>query len=286
MEIQKHQPTNLIQIKAKQELVAKYLPKDLLMQLKPMARAEVQSLMLKHCDDSQISIFSAKVINFINPKFNEGEFELAEADLYIFAKGCELTPDEFLLALKMAAEGKLSREVNGNNEKITLYKQIDQLSLLTIKSAYIELKKTEKAYNDDLLLIKSALLPEIKEKTPEELKEQRINFFIEDYKRLKSDGKVLGTVIFYDLIKKSGIETVKLKWLENSLERFKPTISETVRGNDFEKVKMPKIKENNAKTHFIDDFVNSFIKFKKLSELTQDEFVKYWNDIYENTPSS
>ena len=256
------------------------------MQLKPMARAEVQSLMLKHCDDSQISIFSAKVINFINPKFNEGEFELAEADLYIFAKGCELTADEFLLALRMAAEGKLSREINGNNEKITLYKQIDQLSLLTIKSAYIELKKTEKSYNDDLLLIKSALLPEIKEKTPEELKEQRINFFIEDYKRLKSDGKVLGTVIFYDLIKKSGIETVKLKWLENSLERFKPTISETVRGNDFEKVKMPKIKENNAKTHFIDDFVNSFIKFKKLSELTQDEFVKYWNDIYENTPSS
>ena len=49
---------------------------------------------------------------------------------------------------------------------------------------------------------------------------------------------------------------------------------------------MPKIKENNAKTHFIDDFVNSFIKFKKLSELTQDEFVKYWNDIYENIPSS
>ena len=251
-----------------------------------MARAEVQSLMLKHCNDSQIAIFSAKVINFINPKFNEGEFELAEADLYIFAKGCELTPDEFLLALKMAAEGKLSREVNGNNEKITLYKQIDQLSLLTIKSAYIELKKTEKAYNDDLLLIKTALLPKIKEKTPEELKEQRINFFIEDYKRLKSDGKVLGTVIFYDLIKKSGIETVKLKWLENSLERFKPTISGTVRGNDFEKVKVSKIKENNAKTHFIDDFVNSFIKFKKLSELTQEEFVEFWNDIYENNTST
>ena len=44
--------------------------------------------------------------------------------------------------------------------------------------------------------------------------------------------------------------------------------------------------ENNAKTHFIDDFVNSFIKFKKLSELTQEEFVEFWNDIYENNTST
>ena len=61
-----------------------------------------------------------RLINFINPKFEEGEAEIAEAEIYSFAKNCELTANEFILALEMSADGKLYSEpdTNGNSEKI------------------------------------------------------------------------------------------------------------------------------------------------------------------------
>lgn len=241
-----------------------------------MAKAEAQSLMLKYASDNDISVFSARVISFINPKFDEGEFELAEADIYSFAKNCELTAEEFLLALELASERKLSNE---KGEIIQLYKQIDRLTLGTVKSAYIELKKTDKNYNDDKLLIKNYLSPE-KEKTPEELEKQRIDFLTEEYRRLIKDGKVLGTVIFYGLIKKSGIETVKLKWLEHTLDRFKPEEPEKLmRSLETESIKLPKIKKNDVKTYLIDNLVYAYFKANKLNEMTEQEFIEYWEKI-------
>jgi hypothetical protein len=262
------------------EVVAQYLPKDLLTQLKPMAKAEVQSLMLKYASDNDISVFSARVISFINPKFDEGEFELAEADIYSFAKNCELTAEEFLIALELASERKLSNE---KGEIIQLYKQIDRLTLGTVKSAYIELKKTDKNYNDDKLLIKNYLSPENAEKTPEEKQKQRIDFLTEEYRRLIKDGKVLGTVIFYGLMKKSGIETVKLKWLEHTLDRFKPEEPEKLmRSLETESLKLPKIKKNDVKTYLIDNLVYAYFRANKLNEMTEKEFIEYWENIKKN----
>ena len=245
-----------------------------------MAKAEVQSLMLKYASDNDISVFSARVISFINPKFDEGEFELAEADIYSFAKNCELTAEEFLLALELASERKLSNE---KGEIIQLYKQIDRLTLGTVKSAYIELKKTDKNYNDDKLLIKNHLSPENAEKTPEEKQKQRIDFLTEEYRRLIKDGKVLGTVIFYGLMKKSGIETVKLKWLEHTLDRFKPEEPEKLmRSLETESLKLPKIKKNDVKTYLIDNLVYAYFRANKLNEMTEKEFIEYWENIKKN----
>ena len=137
------------------EAIAKYLPNDLQMSLKQMAKAQISQSMLKYASDSEISQFAIRLINFINPKFEEGEAEIAEAEIYSFAKNCELTGNEFLLALEMSADGKLYSEpdTNGNSEKIKLYREVDRLKLGEVKSAYIALKRADKVFQDDLKTI-------------------------------------------------------------------------------------------------------------------------------------
>ena len=264
------------------EPIAKYLPNDLQMSLKQMAKAQISQSMLKYASDSEISQFAIRLINFINPKFEEGEAEIAEAEIYSFAKNCELTANEFLLALEMSADGKLYSEpdTNGNSEKIKLYREVDRLKLGEVKSAYIALKRADKVFQEDVKKIKAFLEPPKPEPTEEELKEQRLKFYSEEYKRLKRDGKVLGTTIFYDLIKKEGLETVKLKWLEVILDKFKPETVDKSLINEPQLVKIPKIKKHDAKTFFIDELVHAYFLNKKLKELSEEEFIKHWENIF------
>ena len=264
------------------EPIAKYLPNDLQMSLKQMAKAQISQSMLKYATDSEISQFAIRLINFINPKFEEGEAEIAEAEIYSFAKNCELTANEFLLALEMSADGKLYSEpdTNGNSEKIKLYREVDRLKLGEIKSAYIALKRADKVFQEDVRKIKAFLEPPKPEPTEEELKEQRLKFYSEEYKRLQRDGKVLGTTIFYDLIKKEGLETVKLKWLEAILDKFKPETVDKSLINEPQLVKLPKIKKHDAKTFFIDELVHAYFVQKKLKELSEEDFIKHWENIF------
>ena len=289
MELQTHQthdlalqsqvPTTAIVGK---EAIAKYLPNDLQMSLKQMAKAQISQSMLKYASDSEISQFAIRLINFINPKFEEGEAEIAEAEIYSFAKNCELTANEFLLALEMSADGKLYSEpdTNGNSEKIKLYREVDRLKLGEVKSAYIALKRADKVFQEDVKKIKAFLEPPKPEPTEEELKEQRLKFYSEEYKRLQRDGKVLGTTIFYDLIKKEGLETVKLKWLEAILDKFKPETVDKSLINEPQLVKLPKIKKHDAKTFFIDELVHAYFLNKKLKELSEEEFINHWENIF------
>ena len=264
------------------EAIAKYLPNDLQMSLKQMAKAQISQSMLKYASDSEISQFAIRLINFINPKFEEGEAEIAEAEIYSFAKNCELTGNEFLLALEMSADGKLYSEpdTNGNSEKIKLYREVDRLKLGEVKSAYIALKRADKVFQEDVKKIKAFLEPPKPEPTEEELKEQRLKFYSEEYKRLQRDGKVLGTTIFYDLIKKEGLETVKLKWLEAILDKFKPETVDKSLINEPQLVKLPKIKKHDAKTFFIDELVHAYFVNKKLKDLSEEDFINHWENIF------
>ena len=146
----------------------------------------------------------------------------------------------------------LSHVMNGNSEKIKLYREVDRLKLGEIKSAYIALKRADKVFQEDVKKIKAYLEPPKPEPTEEELKEQRLKFYAEEYKRLQRDGKVLGTTIFYDLIKKEGLETVKLKWLEAILDKFKPETVDKSLINEPQLVKIPKIKKHLGQ-HFLKD---------------------------------
>ena len=132
MEIIKAQTTDLVKIQEipQEAKVGKfplepYLHNDLVQRLPEITKAEISQSMLKWSNDEEVSVFTARVLNFINPKFNdEHEIQLAEAELYSFAKKCELTANEFLLALDLASDGKLFSEPdeNGNARKVQLFR--------------------------------------------------------------------------------------------------------------------------------------------------------------------
>ena len=181
--------------------------------------------MLRWSNDEDISVFTARVLNFINPKFaDQHEIELAEAELYSFAKKCELTANEFLLALELAADGKLFSEPdeNGNSKKVQLFREIDRLKLGEVKSAYIYNKTIDKQYESGKAEIKAFLEPPKPEPTPEERKQSFLHLCRTEYGRLQKEGAVLATPIFYDYIRKNGLETIRISWIENVLERFQP----------------------------------------------------------------
>lgn len=241
--------------------------------------------MLKHSDDNQVSIFTARVLNFINPKFDdpESEMPLAEVELYAFARSCELTCDEFLLALELAADGKLYTEPDekGNSRKIQLFREIDRLKLGEVKSAYLHHKKIDKQYESGKAIIKAFLEPPKPELTPEEKKAERVAFYKTEYERLQRGEMVLGSTIFYDLMKRSGLEKVNLKFVEVILDKYEPETFES--GLTTSKVgsmlDIPKKTKHNAKVFFINAIVKAYFDKNKLKELTQDQFIEYWEKI-------
>lgn len=255
----------------------------------PMVRAEISQSMLKHSDDNQVSIFTARVLNFINPKFDDpdSEMPLAEVELYAFARSCELTCDEFLLALELAADGKLYSEPDdkGTARKIQLFREIDRLKLGEVKAAYLHHKKIDKQYETGKARIKAFLEPPTPELTPEQKKAERTAFYKADYARLQKDETVLGTVIFYDLIKKNGVEKVNLKFLEAVLDRYQPETFES--GLSVSKVgsrlEIPRKVTHNAKTHFINSIVKAYFDKEKLKDLTESQFIEYWENINQKT---
>jgi len=224
------------------------------------------------------------VLNFINPKFNDQhEIELAEAELYGFALKCELTANEFLLALELAADGKLITEPdeNGNTKRVQMFREIDRLKLGEVKSAYIYHKTIDRQHESGKAKIRAFLEPVQPELTPEQKKAEREKFFRTDYARLQNEGKVLGTVLFYDLIKKSGIQKVNLKFVENVLDHFKPETVEAsaMRLSEPQLARTAKVIKHNAKTFFIDALVHAYFEKENLKSMTENEFVEYWEEI-------
>ena len=255
----------------------------------PIVKAEITQSTLKHSDDNEIAVFTAKVLNFINPKFDdpETELQLAEAELYSFAQNCELTTDEFMIALQLAADGKLYTEPDekGTSRKIQLYREIDRLKLGEVKAAYLHHKTIDKQYENGKAAIKSFLEPPTPELTEEEKKEIRIKFYKSEFQRLQKGENILGTITFYDLIKHSGLELVKLKFVEAVLDKFQP---ETMQGGlsvskAGSQLDIPKKITNNAKQHFINSLVKAYFNKKKLKDLTESEFIDHWERIKNQT---
>ena len=239
--------------------------------------------MLKSSTDEEKNVFSARVLNFINPKFDpeneELETELAEAELYAFATNCELTANEFLLALEMATEGKLSSEPDeqGNSQKIKLFREIDRLKLGEVKSAYIFHKTHDKKYEVGKSEIKAFLNPPEKELTTEEKQQIRINWLETEYRRLISEGSVFGSTSFFEII--TANEEIKMNVVDvaNALGKFNP---EKAIGKNGEG--LPIIKKNDVVTYFKDKLVASYIKKHNLKDLSLNDWINYWEKFAKN----
>lgn len=239
-----------------------------------MIMAEISQLKLKHCNENEINCFALLVLDFINPNFNsETEYNIAKICLIEFAKTCEITADEFIHALELASENKLYTEPNsnGNSERIKLFKIIDRVVLGQVKAAYLHVKRVDSEFQKIKSEVKK--LREEKIPTEEEKKEIRLNFLKEEYLKLQKDGYVFGTTIFYELIKKKGVETVKLNWLDRVLESYNPTPKKNMVNDIFKKNVI------DPKTYFIDCLVSAYFQKEKLKELSEVEFINYWNEI-------
>ncbi|MBT0551591.1 hypothetical protein [Riemerella anatipestifer] len=245
--------------------------------LPEITKAEISQSKLKWSNDEEVSIFTARVLNFINPKFNDQhEIELAEAELYSFAKKCELTANEFLLALELASDGKLLSEPdeNGNSRKVQLFREIDRLKLGEVKSAFIYLKTIDKQHEIAKEKVKKFLNPP-KELTEEEKRIERFKFLENQWQMLKEKGKVSGSVIFYELIKKN-LKVINIGFVEKVLQTFKPELASAEK----------KIIKQDVFLYFKECFLEAVIKKEKLNELTKDEWVQYWENKKQQQPKN
>lgn len=235
--------------------------------------------MLKWSNEPDQINFAQHVMNFINPKLDsEEEFQASLFVLVEFAKKCELTAAEYLYALELAADGKLYSE---EGKKVQLFREIDRLKLGEVKAAYIQHKRNDKQYEAGKAKIKAFLTPPDTKPTEEEKKAERLRFYESEYARMQKGENILGTVIFYDLIKKQGLQKVSLRFIENALERYKPQTFET--GLQTTKVggllDLPKKTSHDAKLFFINEIVKAYFTLHKLKDVNLEEFINYWENI-------
>lgn len=153
-----------------------------------ITQRQVRSLMLKHTNFEETTVFIDWVFNFINPKFSsEGEREMAMTALYEFAKECELTASEMKEALQMASKGFLTIDDGETWKKIKLFREIDRLKLDEVEQAYIQFRNADYNHQKGLQLLKDILKPPLKElplsqEAERQKKENLLREFAQAYK--------------------------------------------------------------------------------------------------------
>ncbi|CAA7196723.1 hypothetical protein [Chryseobacterium potabilaquae] len=236
---------------------------------------------------SEVEKFAFEVISKVNVNFSKEhenyEIDLAISEIRRYAAQSQLTPQEFFQARAYLSKGMLT---DFDGEILKPYKKIDFEMFNQVEVAYIEYKKIDKQRELGIEKIKIFLEPPKPELTPEDKKRERIKFYRSDYERLQKQGKVLGTLIFYDLIKKKRLEKVSLKFVENILDNFVPETTGISHSKEPEQMKLTRIKKQDIKVFFIDVVVNTYIEKNKLKELSESEWIEYWESIFESTTRS
>ncbi len=246
-------------------------------------KAEIQQSTLKQSNEAEVNIFCAKVLNFFNPKFEDPkiEEELAIEEIKTFAKRCELTSDEFMFALSLATEGKLKSEIDsdGNAETIKLFREIDIIKLGEVKAAYLRFKIDDPKYKKGKAEIKAFLDPPPAELTPEEKKESFRKFLKEEFFRMQTKGQILGSVRFYDLLRKEN-KIVKIAFVEKFLQTFKPEeFIEEKRSTQVHIASSKKVIKKDAFLSFKEHFVTSYIVKMELHNATEEKWIEHWENM-------
>jgi hypothetical protein len=262
--------------------VAPYLPKSLISTLPEIVKAEISQSMLKSSSDQEINVFTAKILNFFNPKFeSETEVELVRVEIYTFAMRCELTPDEFLLALHLATEGKLKTEIDkdGNAETIKLYREIDIIKLGEVKAAYMRYKSTDPKYTKGIADVKAFLSPPSVELTPEQKQNIWLKFLKDEFARLQDKGEVLGSVQYYDILRKKH-DLVKIGFVEKFMMTFVPEEhTKDERSKAIHLASSKKIIKKDLFLSFKELFVSSYITKMKLKDGTEKDWISHWESL-------
>lgn len=246
--------------------------------------AKISQPLLKFSNQQERELFAQKVLAFINPKYsdenNPNDVRLDFGVIVDFSRTSDLTANEFMLALQLSADGKLFSEgSDGKSSEVKLFREIDRLKLGEVQKAYIQHKSKDKLHQQGQDRLKAYLNPP-KEKSEEELKAERIEFLKGQYKELQSKGSVRASVIFYPLLRKKHKE-VKLDFLDNFLNNFKPETIELKNGAGIDFSNPAKVVKNNVHTSFKDAFVSVAIQHYKLKEKTEEQWIEFWEELKE-----
>ncbi len=235
--------------------------------------------MLKSSNEKDINEFTGRLFSFFNPKFeSETEAEFARADIYAFAMRCELTSDEFNLALHLATEGKLKTEIDkdGNAETIKLYREIDIIKLGEVKAAYLRYKIADPKYTKGIAEVKAFLNPPPLELTPEQKQNIWLKFLKDEFARLQEKGEVLGSVRYYDILRKKH-DIVKIAFVEKFMQTFVPEEhTKEERSKAVHLASSKKIIKKDLFLSFKELFVSSYITKMKLKDGTEKNWIEHW----------
>ena len=225
--------------------------------------------MLKYSAEPILDHYATEVFQFVNKSYafeGDGVEDFTKIKKYLST--CELTGDEFMIALNAVSSQKLLDKMG----KPVLYiRDVNEGNFNLYISAYLDYKRSSKQYEIGKERLNEFLNPP-KEKTPEEKKQIRIDWLTAEYQRLQKDGFVHGSTSFYEIIKSGeNVEQIKLSFVEIVLDKYRPEKADGKTGNG-----MPIIKKNDVKTHFINHFVSAYIKKHNLKELSLNDWINYW----------
>jgi len=247
--------------------------------------------MLKSCDIFTLEIFSLQVLDFINPNFENPDFKDPHSDASLnkkkvidFAQQSVLTPQEFINALYLVPKGELTtveqRPDGEDFEKpLKLYSRIDSKSLLEIEAAYIRYREKNKQYEKGKAEIAAFLNPPAAESTEEEKQKIRLKFLTDEFARLQTKGEVLGSVQYYDLLRKNH-EVIKIAFVEKFLQNFVPEVHLTdERSKSVHLASSKRIIKKDLFLSFKETFVSSYITKMKLKDGTEEEWIEHWENL-------
>lgn len=247
--------------------------------------------MLKYCDDFVLEIFALEVLNFINPNFENPDFEDPDSDASLnkqkvrdFAKKCRLTPKEFMNALDLVPRGELTtieqRPDGEDFEKpLKLFSRVDSKNLIEIETAYIRYKAKNKLYEKGKAEIVAFLNPPPTGSTEEEKQKIRLKFLKDEFERLQTKGEVLGSVQYYDLLRRNH-DTVKIRFVELFMQSFIPEeyINEE-RSTSVHLASSKRIIKKDLFLSFKETFVTSYITKMKLKDGTEEQWIEHWENL-------
>lgn len=224
--------------------------------------------MLKYSPEPILDHYATEVFQFVNKSYafeGDGIEDFAKIKKYL--KTCELTGNEFMIALNAVSSQKL---LDNFGKPVLYIRDVNEGNFNLYVSAYLDFKRSNRQYEIGKERLNEFLNPP-KEPTAEEKKQIRLTWLETEYRKLAADGTVHGSTEFFKIITAKDEIKINVTDAVKVLEKFKPetAVGEIGKG-------LPLVKKHDAKTFFIDRFIASYIKKHNLKELSLNDWINYW----------